>query len=67
MNNGILGHLVDAAAVQDFAGCDFDTAMEIVKAANEPPAEPDAIEESNVVYGVDFINKKPKGETLGTL
>ena len=23
--------------------------------------------ESNVIYGVDFLNKKPKGETIGAL
>jgi hypothetical protein len=23
--------------------------------------------ESNVIYGVDFINKRPKGETVGAL
>lgn len=29
----------------------------------------DAIQEieSNVIYGVDFLNKKPKGETIGAL
>jgi len=29
----------------------------------------DAIQEieSNVIYGVDFLNKKPKGETIGVL
>ena len=29
----------------------------------------DAIQEieSNVIYGVDFLNKKPKGEAIGTL
>jgi hypothetical protein len=55
MNEGILGHLFDAVAVQEFAGCDFDTAIEIVKAANEPVAEPEPpTATGNVIYGVDF-------------
>jgi hypothetical protein len=39
----------------------FDEAMEIVHAAHEP--EP----ESNVIFGVDFINKSPKDKDHGAL
>ena len=37
----MFGYLTQAVQVQDFIGCDFDTALAIVKAADEylPPAD----------------------------
>jgi hypothetical protein len=63
MTGGILAYVFEAQNVIRETGVTFDEAMEIVKVAHEPKPEP----ESNVVYGVDFLNKKPKGETIGAL
>jgi len=35
MSGGLLDHLTEAVAVQEFVGCDFGMAQAIVKAANE--------------------------------
>jgi hypothetical protein len=53
MSGGMLGNLTEAAAVQESVGCDFGTALAIVKAANEYDLEA-AAPADNVVYGVDF-------------
>ena len=66
----MLGHLSDAVAMQEFVGCDFDTALAIVKAAYEYDPETAAPDEpiapttiatiGNVVCGVPFgVKKKP--------
>ena len=60
---GMFSHLTEAGQIAAGMGCTFGEALDIVKAAH---AEPEPIE-SNVIYGVDFANKKPKGETFGAL
>lgn len=55
MSGGLLDHLVEASHIAAGIGCSMQEAMAIVKAAHEPPAEPDTLSTiGNVVYGVDF-------------
>ena len=64
---GLLDHLVEASHISAGIGCTFAEALEIVKAAHEPiatldePTKPTTI--GNVVFGVNFISKKPKHAT----
>lgn len=57
MTDGILGNLMQAVQVQAEVGCDFGTALEIVKAANEYDLE-SAAPADNVIYGVDFAARR---------
>jgi hypothetical protein len=61
MTPGLFDYLPKVLTVIGETGVTFDEAVDIVHAAHLPPPPP----ESNVVYGVDFLNKTPKGETIG--
>jgi hypothetical protein len=64
---GLLDHLTQASHISAGLGCTFREALEIVKAAGEYEAKREAHNEwANVIY-VDFMNKKPKDATRGTL
>lgn len=52
MSGGLLDHLVEASHIAAGIGCTMEEAIEIVKAAHEPPPEPVTV--ANVIYGVDF-------------
>lgn len=61
MSGGLLDHLIEASHIATGIGCSMEEAMEIVKAAHEPPAEPDALSTiGSVVYGVDFARGRAK-------
>jgi hypothetical protein len=65
IGGGILQYAVEASHVQAFLDCSHEVALEIVCAAHEyDVAQAEA--PSNVIYGVDFVNKRPK-VTTGTL
>jgi len=63
MTYGLLGSLTQAAQVQEFVGCDFGMALEIVKAANAYDIEA-AAPADNVIYGVDFAARRRVGHGL---
>ena len=72
MSGGLLDNLTQAAHIVAGMGVSFNEALEIVADAHDAyvadldrPIPPTTID--NVVYGVDFANKKPKGTTFGTL
>jgi hypothetical protein len=52
MSGGMLDHLTEAVAVQEFVGCDFGTAMAMVRAANDCDLE--AAAPADNVIRVDF-------------
>lgn len=59
MTGGLLDYVTEASHIAAGIGCTMDEAMEIVKAAHTPrdePAAPTTID--NVVYGVDFGNRR---------
>lgn len=56
MIGGMFGHLTEAAAVQELVGCDFGTALDIVKAANERDLE--AAAPADNVIAVDFAARR---------
>jgi len=56
MSGGMFDHLTEAVAVQEFVGCDFETAQAIVKAANEYELEM-AAPADNVIR-VDFATRR---------
>jgi hypothetical protein len=68
---GMLGHVTEACDIAKEEGVSTETAFAIQRqrAAQREQEYRDAIQEieSNVIYGVDFFNKKPKGETIGAL
>jgi len=56
VSGGILQNLTDALQVQEFVGCDFGMALDIVKAANEYDLE-SAAPADNVI-AVDFAARR---------
>jgi hypothetical protein len=56
MIGGMLGHLTEALQVQEFVGCDFGMALEIVKASYEYDLE--AAAPADNVIAVDFAARR---------
>jgi hypothetical protein len=70
MSRGLLDHLEQAVHISEGMNIPFAEAQEIVAAAYaalDPNFETPPTTIDNIVYGVDFGRKKPKGVSYGTL